>query len=62
LDIADVALVVNWDLPDEPEVYTHRVGRTARAGRAGIAFSFVSENDENRVLRVEERIGEYMCV
>lgn len=62
LDIADVALVVNWDLPDEPEVYTHRVGRTARAGRGGMAFSFISENDENRVLRVEERIGEYIDV
>ncbi|KAN0126580.1 P-loop containing nucleoside triphosphate hydrolase protein [Russula decolorans] len=57
LDIAEVALVVNWDLPDEPEAYTHRVGRTARAGRGGIAFSFVSENDENRVLRIEERIA-----
>jgi len=57
LDIADVAMVVNWDLPDEPEVYTHRVGRTARAGRGGIAFSFVSENDENRVLKIEERIA-----
>lgn len=58
LDIADVAMVVNWDLPDEAEVYTHRVGRTARAGRGGIAVSFVSENDENRVLKIEERIGE----
>ena len=58
LDIAEVAMVVNWDLPNEPEAYTHRVGRTARAGRGGIAFSFVSENDENRVLKIEERIGE----
>jgi ATP-dependent RNA helicase DDX49/DBP8 len=58
LDIADVAMVVNWDLPNEAEVYTHRVGRTARAGRGGIAFSFVSENDEDRVLKIEERIGE----
>ena len=58
LDIADVAMVVNWDLPDEPEAYTHRVGRTARAGRGGIAFSFVSEKDEDRVLKIEERIGE----
>lgn len=57
LDVADVAMVVNWDLPDEAEVYTHRVGRTARAGRGGIAFSFVSENDEDRVLKIEERIG-----
>jgi len=57
LDIADIAMVVNWDLPDEPEVYTHRVGRTARAGRGGIAFSLVSENDEDRVLKIEERIA-----
>jgi ATP-dependent RNA helicase DDX49/DBP8 len=57
LDIEDVAMVINWDLPNEPEEYTHRVGRTARAGRGGIAVSFVSENDENRVLKIEERIG-----
>ena len=59
LDIADVAMVVNWDLPNEPEEYTHRVGRTARAGRGGMAVSFVSEHDENRVLKIEERIGKY---
>ncbi|KAI0306893.1 DEAD-domain-containing protein [Multifurca ochricompacta] len=57
LDFADVAMVINWDLPNEPEEYTHRVGRTARAGRGGIAISFVSENDENRVLKIEERIA-----
>ncbi|KAI0711067.1 DEAD-domain-containing protein [Cerioporus squamosus] len=57
LDIEDVALVVNWDVPAEPEEYTHRVGRTARAGRGGVAVSFVTERDEERVLRVEERIG-----
>ncbi|KAI9508679.1 P-loop containing nucleoside triphosphate hydrolase protein [Russula earlei] len=58
LDIADVAMVVNWDLPDEPEVYTHRVGRTARAGRGGVAFSFVSENDENRLTLLGTRLEE----
>lgn len=56
LDIADVALVVNWDLPDEAEEYTHRVGRTARAGRTGTAVSFVCEHDEHRVLKIEERV------
>ncbi|TRM68078.1 P-loop containing nucleoside triphosphate hydrolase protein [Schizophyllum amplum] len=56
LDIADVALVVNWDIPMEPEEYTHRVGRTARAGRHGVAVSFVTERDEERVLGIEERI------
>ncbi|KAF8974298.1 P-loop containing nucleoside triphosphate hydrolase protein [Flammula alnicola] len=56
LDIEDVAMVVNWDLPNEPEEYTHRVGRTARAGKGGIAISFVTERDEERVLKIEDRI------
>lgn len=58
LDIEDVALVINWDIPEEPEEYTHRVGRTARAGKGGIAISFVTEKDEERVLKIEERISE----
>lgn len=57
LDIEDVAIVINWDLPSEPEEYTHRVGRTARAGKGGVAISFVTERDEDRILRIEERIS-----
>ncbi|KAI6164806.1 P-loop containing nucleoside triphosphate hydrolase protein [Pisolithus thermaeus] len=57
LDIEDVAMVINWDLPREPEEYTHRVGRTARAGRGGVAISFVTEKDEGRLSRIEDRIG-----
>ncbi|KAJ7507739.1 ATP-dependent rRNA helicase RRP3 [Mycena galericulata] len=57
LDIEDVAIVINWDLPNEPEEYTHRVGRTARAGRGGVAISFVTERDEERILKIEERIN-----
>jgi len=56
LDIEDVAMVVNWDMPNEPEEYTHRVGRTARAGKGGLAVSFITERDEERVLKIEERI------
>ena len=58
LDIEEVAMVINWDLPNEPEEYVHRVGRTARAGRGGIAVSFVTERDEDRILKIEERISE----
>jgi len=41
LDIEDVAMVINWDMPKEAEEYSHRVGRTARRGRGGVAISFV---------------------
>ncbi len=58
LDIEDVALVINWDLPSEPEEYTHRVGRTARKGKGGVAVSFVTEWDEEKVLKIEGRISE----
>lgn len=58
LDIADVALVVSWDIPLEPETYTHRVGRTARAGKGGIAVAFVgNEEAGERLEKVEERIS-----
>lgn len=57
LDIEDVAMVINWDIPDEPEEYTHRVGRTARKGKGGVAVSFVTERDEERVAKIEARIS-----
>jgi ATP-dependent RNA helicase DDX49/DBP8 len=57
LDIEGVTLVVNWDMPTQPEEYTHRVGRTARQGRAGMAVSFVTERDEERMQKIEARIG-----
>jgi ATP-dependent RNA helicase DeaD len=42
LDVDDISHVINFDLPEDPEVYVHRIGRTARAGRNGIAWSFVT--------------------
>ena len=41
LDISGVSHVYNYDMPQDPESYTHRVGRTGRAGKAGQAFTFV---------------------
>ncbi|MSR18809.1 MAG: DEAD/DEAH box helicase [Phycisphaerales bacterium] len=41
LDVEDISHVINYDLPEDPEVYVHRIGRTARAGRDGIAWAFV---------------------
>jgi len=62
LDIEEVALVINWDVPSEPEEYTHRVGRTARKGRGGMAVSFVTERDEEKVLKIEARISTWLIV
>lgn len=42
LDVDGISHVINFDLPDDPEVYVHRIGRTARAGREGVAWSFVT--------------------
>jgi len=57
LDIPAVQLVVNYDLPSDPDTYIHRSGRTARAGKKGEALSFITPNDVNRVHAIEERIN-----
>lgn len=45
IDIDDIALVINYDVPHDTEDYVHRIGRTARADRDGVAITFVSEED-----------------
>lgn len=57
LDIPEVALVVNYDLPRNPTDYIHRVGRTARAGREGWSVSFVAERDVELVGAIEGVTG-----
>ncbi|GAA6055491.1 hypothetical protein JCM3770_006284 [Rhodotorula araucariae] len=57
LDIPEVAVVLNWEVPRVPDDYIHRVGRTARAGRTGTAVTFVTEGDVDLVQVLEERIG-----
>ena len=55
VDVKDVGLVVNFDLPNEPEAYVHRIGRTGRAGADGRAVSFCSD-DELEYLREIEKV------
>lgn len=53
LDIDDISHVFNYDLPDDPEVYVHRIGRTGRAGKTGLAISLVTPSQKRRILSVE---------
>lgn len=53
IDIDDIEMVVNFDVPREAEDYVHRIGRTARANRDGSAITFVSEEDFVRLARIE---------
>lgn len=54
LDISDVDLVVNYELPQDCESYVHRIGRTGRAGKEGKAFSLVSDRDVESLSRIED--------
>lgn len=53
IDIDDIELVVNYDVPHEAEDYVHRVGRTARAERSGRAITFISERDQRKFKSIE---------
>ena len=53
LDIDDISHVFNLNLPDDPELYVHRIGRTGRAGKSGIAISLVSPAERRRLRQVE---------
>jgi superfamily II DNA/RNA helicase len=53
LDIPSLEYVVNYDLPFLAEDYVHRIGRTGRAGKSGMAISFVSREEERTLLEIE---------
>jgi superfamily II DNA/RNA helicase len=57
IDIDDIDLVINYDVPRDPEDYVHRVGRTARAQRKGKAITFISEKEMREFGRIESLIG-----
>ena len=53
IDVDDIDLVINYDLPQDEEYYVHRIGRTARAGRKGMAFSFVSGREIQKLKAIQ---------
>jgi ATP-dependent RNA helicase RhlE len=57
LDINDLECVVNFDLPRAPADYIHRIGRTGRAGKSGVAISFISHEDKEHFALIEKRCG-----
>ena len=57
IDVPDIAYVVNYELPENPDDYVHRIGRTGRAGEAGCSISFVSPEAKAQLLDIEKLLG-----
>jgi superfamily II DNA/RNA helicase len=53
IDIEDIGLVINYDVPGDAEDYIHRIGRTARAAATGVALTFINEYDQQKFLQIE---------
>ncbi len=57
IDVEGISLVINFDVPPDPEDYIHRIGRTARAATTGTAITFINLNDQRKFSRIESMIG-----
>lgn len=57
IDVEGISLVVNYDAPPDPEDYIHRIGRTARASKAGVAITFINQRDQRRFFQIESLMG-----
>jgi ATP-dependent RNA helicase DeaD len=57
IDVADVSHIINFDIPEDPEAYVHRIGRTARMGAKGKAFTFVTREQGDELTKVENLIN-----
>lgn len=57
IDIEDIDLVINYDVPNDAEDYIHRIGRTARAATDGTAYTIISEKEQRKFARIEEVLG-----
>src|SRR5262249_29971330 len=61
LDIPAITHVVNYDLPQSPTDYVHRIGRTGRAGRSGCLHTFVAQDDAYKLRDIERLVGRSLC-
>jgi len=55
IDVSEISHVINYGLPDEPEIYTHRSGRTGRAGHLGVSISIITVKFEEKIRQIEKR-------
>jgi len=62
IDINDLKIVINYDLPDVPETYVHRIGRTGRAGNKGIALSFCSQDEKVMLKDIQKLTGKKLPI
>lgn len=62
IDIDELSHVINYDLPDVPETYVHRIGRTGRAGKEGVALTFCDEEERAMLISIEKVIGKSIPV
>ncbi|AGI27077.1 Cold-shock DEAD box protein A [Candidatus Portiera aleyrodidarum] len=60
LDLPSITHVINYDIPNDKEAYIHRIGRTGRAGRTGIAITFVNRSELRKIKWLEKAIGQKM--
>lgn len=56
IDVSDITHVINYNLPEDVENYTHRTGRTARAGKSGIAIAIITPKDNGKIKDIERII------
>jgi len=57
IDVDDITHIINYNLPDDPEVYTHRSGRTGRAGKSGVSLAIITVHEHSRIRELEKIIG-----
>ena len=62
IDVSHISHVINFNLPEDPKSYVHRIGRTARAGRTGVAISFCDEQELSQVRTIEKHIKKKITV
>ncbi len=62
LDVDEITHIINYDLPNEPDTYVHRIGRTARAGASGVAYSFCDTEEREYLRDIEKLIRQHVPV